>query len=150
MKSEGILDEIEKIVDDAWDVEKKRINTHIDEYREEHKGHFDRMVMDEHRRHAARYRDQYMREIEKRTRWDSPYSQNFGEYYSTPTKHRHKCTSCQSEIEVLFIEERHDWRALTHGRPIERREINHFYCPKCRSEIRIVGKILEIRINMTE
>jgi hypothetical protein len=30
MKSEGFLDDMEKLVDEVWDAEKKQINTHVD------------------------------------------------------------------------------------------------------------------------
>ncbi len=150
MSREGILDEIEKIVDEAWEVEEKGINTHVNEYQKQYIGHFDRMVKEEHHRHAERYKEQYRREIERRARWDSPmpYNHLTG---TSPKTLTHKCDRCQTSVKVVYLQEENHQFNINDAHLIEKTiQVDNFYCPRCRQEIRVVGKILEIRIDMTE
>lgn len=140
MKSEGFLDEIEKIVDEVWDAEEKQINTHVNSYE---------------KTQVQEYQREYLREIERRSMWDTPYSR---EYMTAPVRPvrtlRHKC-DCNTIIEVSYQDDRDEYRAVYSygdyaGRPVEMRrsEYDNFHCPRCRQQINVVGKIIDIRVNM--
>ena len=140
MKSEGFLDEIEKIVDEVWDAEKKQINTHVNSYK---------------KAIAEEYQRDYLGEIERRSMWDTPYSRDYftGIVRSVRTL-RHKC-DCNTIIEVSYQDDRDEHRAIYSygdyaGRPVEMRrsEYDNFHCPRCRQQINVVGKIIDIRVNM--
>jgi len=141
MKSEGFLDEIEKIVDEVWDAEKKQINTHVNSYK---------------KAIAEEYRREYFREIEKRSMWDTPYSRQYLTIPAKPVRTlRHKC-DCNTIIEVSYQDDRDEYRAVYSygdfaGRPLKMRlEHDYFYCPICREGIRVAGKIIDVRVNMAE
>jgi hypothetical protein len=138
MKSEGFLDEIEKIVDEVWDVEKKQINTHVNSYK---------------KAVAEEYRREYFREIEKQSMWDKLYLR---QPLTAPVKiFNHKCY-CNTITEVSCQDDRDEYRSVYSyggfaGRPVKMRlEYDYFYCPVCGENIKVAGKIIDIRVNMVE
>jgi len=138
MKSEGFLDEIEKIVDEVWDAEKKQINTHVNSYK---------------KALAEEYRRECFREIEKRSMWDTPYSR---QPLTAPVRDlRHKCY-CNTITEVSYQDYRDEYRSVYSygdfaGRPVKMRlKYDYFYCPVCGENIKVAGKIIDIRVNMVE
>lgn len=157
MKREGILDDIEKIVDDAWDIEKKEINTHVDSEKNKMDMWYDDAVARQMKVHHDEYKREYLQELEKRSMWDSTYSSAYGGNPRTsPSALRHKCGQCGVNIKVVYIEERIDFNSYTaYGRSdripvMERVEHDHFYCPRCREQINVIGKVIELTVNMTE
>ena len=158
MKDEGFLDEIEKIVDEVWDQEKKQINNHVDYYEKDFKMWEDKVLERVQGQRVQEYQREYLREIQNRRMWDSPYSrQHMGEFQVKPIRTlRHKC-QCSLEIEVNYHDYRDEYRAIhTYrsdfaGQPMEtRRQYDHFHCPRCRQQVRVIGKVLEIKVNMAE
>ena len=154
MKDEGFLDEIEKIVDEVWDSEKKQINTHVDSHEKDFNIWMEKAL--EHK--VEDYQREYLREIQRRNMWDSPYSRQYmGEFQTRPTRTlKHRC-ECSTNMVVTYLDNREEYRAVNYygsdaGRPVEmrRQEYDHFHCPRCRQQIRVVGKVLEITIDMTE
>jgi len=160
MKSEGFLDEIEKIVDEVWDTEKKQINNHVDSY-EKNIGLWEDKVLERIQgQRVQEYQREYLREIQNRTMWDTPYSSTrlHGDFPVRPISTlKHKC-ECSLEIEVSYLDSREEYRAIHYygsdyaGHPVETRrpEYDHFHCPRCRQQINVIGKIMEIKVNMAE
>jgi hypothetical protein len=143
MKSKGFLDDIEKIVEDFSKEEKKQINTHINRVDSKINTMWDRMD-----------RQQYTDSLEKFT---NDYLQKYiGEWNTTPTptsirKETIGCR-CGAVIEISFTQERasadpYDWTRRTVEISMER---DHFYCPICRLENRIVGKIKGLKVTVME
>jgi len=154
MKSEGFLDEIEKIVDEVWDTEKKQINNHVDSY-EKNIGLWEDKVLERIQgQRVQEYQREYLREIQNRTMWDTPYSREYmGEFQMNQTGSlRHKC-ECGTHIEIIYEIDREQfdsYRSFDRMNSMARRNIDHFHCPRCRQHIRVVGKVLEIKVNMAE
>ena len=152
MKSKGFLDDIEKLVDEVWDSEEKQINTHVDREKKAMEFWYDKEVSHQIKRRHDEYRREYLSEVERRM-WDSPYPRGHGRTPS-PSTLRHRCTECGVEIKVVYIEDKIDfneWRAYDSGRfPPIRRKHDHFHCPRCRQQINVIGKVIELTVNMME
>jgi len=154
MKSKGFLDDIEKLVDEVWDSEKKQINTHVDREIKKMDMWYDNVSYRQMKAHHDAYKSEYLQEVDRR-RWKSPYSEEHGgNPRRSPSTLRHKCDGCGVEIKVVCIEEKIDfneWRVYDPGSfPPLRREHDHFYCPRCRQQINVIGKVIELTVNMME
>lgn len=149
MKSEGFLDDIEKLVDEVWDSEKKQINTHVDREQKKMDMWYDNVSYRQMKAHHDVYKREYLQEVEKRRMWDSPY----GDPRRSSTL-RHKCGECGIEMKVVYIEDRIDFSRFDPSIPatMMERPIKHdyFYCPRCRQQVNVIGKVLELTINMME
>ena len=155
MKREGILDEIEKLVDEVWDIEKKQINTHVDREKKKMDMWFDNAVERQMRVRHDEYRNEYLRELQRRQMWDSPMSGTYGgNPRRSPSTTRHKCGGCGLNMKVVYIEERIDFQRYMSFSDtdrvlnMEKVEYDHFFCPRCRGQIRVVGKVIEITVEM--
>ena len=156
MKGKGILDEIEKIVDEVWDVEKKQINIRVDNEKKKMDMWMDAAIERQMKIHHDEYKNEYLQEVQRRRLWDTPMlSTSYGgNPRRSPSTLRHKCSECGVNMKVVYIEERIDfseWRAYDSGRfpPLERVKHDRFYCPRCRQQIHVVGKVIEITVEMT-
>lgn len=149
MKSKGFLDDIEKIVDEVWDSEKKQINTHVDREKKKMDIWYDNTIDRKMRYRMEDYRREYLGEVERRM-WDSPYPRGYGRTPSTSTL-RHKCAECGVEIKVVYIEDRIDFGRLDPSTLAERTiKHDHFHCPRCSRQINVIGKVIELTVNMME
>lgn len=149
MSSEGFLDDIEKLVDEVWDSEKKQINTHVDREKKKMEMWYDAEVARQMQSHHEEYKNEYLREAQRRQLWDTPY----GNPRRSPSTLRHKC-ACGVEHKVVYIEERinfNEWKVYdTSSFSSIRRKQDHFHCPRCRQQINVIGKVIELTVNMME
>ena len=65
MKSKGFLDDIEKLVDEVWDSEKKQINTHVDREKKKMDIWYDNAIERKMRYRMEDYRREYLSEWER-------------------------------------------------------------------------------------
>jgi len=151
MKNEGILDDIEKIVDDFSVDNRKQINNstcHKFSWEESFKGELKRenarlsdfqrqfvneWYYNEHVRHEKREYDRMLRRRYEQSRL-------------RVERTNHKCR-CGLEIEIYYEARRVDIISFD-DRAMERYETDWFCCPKCREQIRVVGKLFKISVNL--
>jgi hypothetical protein len=146
MKSKGFLDDIEKLVEDFSKEEKKQINTHINRVNSGINTMWGRMDRQQYTDSLENFRNHYLQRY-------------IGEWntITTPTSIRKETIGCRcgAVIEISFTQERergigntYDW---TRRRTVEiSMETDHFYCPICRLENRIVGKIKGLKVKVME
>ena len=81
------------------------------------------------------------------------YSSNYGgNPRKSTTSLRHKCIECGVEIKVVYIEDRIDFNRYNSMDRIHKMETkyDHFHCPRCRQQINVIGKVIELTVNMME
>ena len=68
---------------------------------------------------------------------------------------RAEIVDCGVNMKVVYIEERIDFQQYAaYGttdrvHQMERVQHDQFFCPRCRSQIKVVGKVIEITVEMT-
>ena len=159
MKSDGFLDDIEKIVDEDWKPDKTKLNNHINNSK--HKGFSFSKWYEENITGQKDYifqvhQQEYMKSLEKekyiRGHIDDfilvrDYTRKYNKKDLT-----HKC-DCGISIRVVYFYEEDKWDAsfrYENESIIPSRKIDHFYCPRCTRQIRVMGKILEIAVDKME
>ena len=142
MKDKGFLDDIEKLVEDFSKEEKKQINTRVN-YKTDFAAWFSE---------AASREDIYKVHEFQRRYLEQTYTGGWSTTTTPKNKEVIECR-CGVQIEIFFIQgeimgpDHYDWTRRT--REVIR-EVDNFRCPRCAEGYRIVGKITELKVKMTE